>query len=290
MRVLRYFVPVDWAGRTVQEFARKALGLSTGFLTQQKNTLGGILLDGFPARTVDLLHSGQELAFSLPDEDMSYQPEPWLLPVLYEDEDLLVVAKPPGMPIHPSPGHGGDSLLNAIAWHYVHTGQSHLFRSLYRLDRDTTGVVLVGKHRAAVCGIRAEKVYYAVCQGEIQGAGRVDVPIGLAPDSKIQRKCGLGEPAVTHWTSICSQNGHTLVRLRLETGRTHQIRAHMAFLGHPLAGDDLYGGTRFLINRQALHCASVQVFSKAFPELNGRIFHSPWPRDFLSAFPWLPKL
>lgn len=286
MRVLRYEIPSVCEGITVREFARKQAGLSARMLTKQKLLPGGILKNGIPCRTVDLLSAGDILSFPLPEETPEYPETSVPLTVLWETEDYLVVEKPPGMPVHPSPGHDQDSLLNAVAGYYRKTGQRHVFRPLYRLDKDTSGILAIGKHRAAASTAVIEKRYFAVCEGELSGSGTVDIPIGLREGSKIVRVCGSGETAVTHWQAIAGAEGHTLLSLRLETGRTHQIRVHMAHLGFPLAGDDLYGGSRERIGRQALHCGQLSLSSSA---LSVKIeLHSELPADFYTAFPWLP--
>lgn len=213
---------------------------------------------------------------------MCYPPAELPLDIIYEDEDFLIVNKAPGMPVHPSPGHDRDSLLNAVSFYYTSSGQSHRVRPLYRLDKDTSGALAMAKHRIAA-GAVTEKTYLAVCEGELPASGTVDEPIGLKDGSKIVRACGYGQPAVTHFRSLCSEGGHTLIELWLETGRTHQIRAHMAHIGHPLAGDDLYGGGREYIGRQALHCYGLKVECKA-AGMSGT-FLAPVPVDILDAFP-----
>lgn len=233
---------------------------------------------------------GGVLELRLPAEDVFYEAVAGPLSILYEDEDYLIVDKPPGMPIHPSPGHDRDSLLNRVAYYYGKTGQTPAFRPLYRLDRDTSGLVAVGKHRLAVSSAQQEKRYLAVCEGFLSGCGTVDVPIGLEAGSKIKRCCGAegAQPAVTHWRALAQRDGHTLLELRLETGRTHQIRVHMAFLGHPLAGDDLYGGSCTRIARQALHCGRLLLSSRALQV--SRLFSAPFPGDLLQSFPWLSTI
>ena len=285
-RTLAYTVPPEWDGRPVKEFVRRFLGLSSRALVKQKHLTGGLLKNGVPCRSVDLLCQGDVLQLCLPEEREQYEAVEGPLSVLYEDADYLLVDKPPHMPIHPSPGHDRDSLLNRVAFYYRQTGQSPAFRPLYRLDRDTSGIVAVGKHRIAVSAAQVEKIYYAVCQGELFGEGKIDLPIGLEPGSKIRRRCGEdGFPAVTHWRALACQEDCTLVACRLETGRTHQIRVHMAALGHPLAGDDLYGGSRGRISRQALHCGSLSLGCGPLgTALKG---DSPFPADMTGAFPWI---
>lgn len=285
-RTLTYTVPPEWDGRTVKDFARQHLGLSSRAFVKQKYLPGGLVKNGQPCRSVDLLRAGDRLCLTLPEEAETYQAVEGPLSILYEDQDYLAVDKPPAMPVHPSPGHDRDSLLNRVAFHYQLTGQAPAFRPLYRLDKDTSGILLVGKHRAAVSSAQVEKTYYAVCQGELSGDGTVEAPIGLEPGSKIRRCCREdGQPAVTHWQVLASQEGHTLLRLRLETGRTHQIRVHMAHLGHPLAGDDLYGGSRYRLCRQALHCGELSLVCK--PLGAGLRLAAPFPEDMAAAFPWI---
>ena len=175
-----------------------------------------------------------------------------------------MVAKPPGMPVHPSPGHDRDSLLNRVAYYCQEKGQQYAFRPLYRLDRDTSGIVVVGKHRTAVSSAQVKKLYYGIVQGELDCQGTVTHPLPWNQGARSAAAVGKdGQVAVTHWEALASAEGHTLLRFQLETGRTHQIRVHMAYTGHPLAGDDLYGGSRQLLGRQG---PALRV---AFPLLQG---------------------
>lgn len=287
MRVLEYLVPPEWDGRSVRDFVRQKLGFSARMLAKQKRVEGGILKNGAPCRSSGLLRAGDILAFSLPEETKEYPAVPAELSILWETGDFLAVDKPARMPIHPSPGHDRDSLLNAVAYYYRETGQNLLFRPLFRLDKDTSGIVLLAKHRAA-SSAQLEKRYFGVCEGTLSGSGTIDAPIGLREGSKILRECGHGDPAVTHWRALAAEEGHTLLSFRLETGRTHQIRVHMASLGHCLAGDDLYGGSRDKIQRQALHCGWAGVSCPALSA--GRELVSEFPPDFRAAFPWLPEI
>lgn len=283
MRKLEYTIPLDCGGMSIKDFARKRLGFSARFLAEQKRLEDGVLKNGVPCRVTELLSSGDQLVFSLPEERGEYDARPLALNILFENGDFLAVDKPAAMPIHPSPGHDADSLLNAVAHHYKETGQGCLIRPLYRLDKDTSGVVLIGKHRAAVCSSRVEKVYYAVCEGSLSGSGAVNLPIDLEPGSKIRRRCGSGVPALTRWKALASADGYTLLSLTLETGRTHQIRVHLSHIGHPLAGDDLYGGSLRHISRQALHCGSARLICPALSI--DRLFQAPFPEEFQAAFP-----
>ncbi len=281
-----FSVPARCAGWTLRDFVRRELGLSARVLTEQKQVPDGILRNGEPFRANGLLAPGDTVTFQLPSESVQGPAVPLPVSVLWETPDLLAVDKPAGMPIHPSPGHDRDSLLNAVAWYYERTGQSVGFRPLYRLDRDTTGLVVLAKNRLAA-GARLTKTYVALCQGELSGAGVIDVPIGLEPGSRIKRRAGEGQRAVTRWRSLAVGEDCTLLALNLETGRTHQIRVHLASLGHPLLGDDLYGGPTELLSRQALHCWRVRV---ELPLLGvDQTLTAPFPEDLRRVFPTLPE-
>ena len=159
------------------------------------------------------------------------------------------------MPVHESRNHRGDTLSNAVA--DICGGA---FRAIYRLDRDTSGIVLIAKNEFAAAKLagRVRKDYYAVVCGKIEGSGVIDAPIKRERESIIKRCVAPdGESAVTHYTAIKHSEKYTLVKLKLETGRTHQIRVHFAHIGYPLAGDTLYGGSTEEISRQALHCRDI---------------------------------
>lgn len=273
---------------TVQQYARGVLGFSASVFIAQKYLPDGMLLNGSPCRSIDLLSKGDLLEFFLPEESSDYPALEKELLVLWESEDYLVIGKEAGMPVHPSPGHDRDSVLNAAAFHYREHGESCSFRPLYRLDKDTSGILPAGKNRLAVSGAQIEKRYYAVCEGILSGNGTIDLPITLAPGSKIQRRAGEGERAVTHWEALESYDGHTFLRLCLETGRTHQIRVHLSHIGHPLAGDDLYGGSREKLSRQALHCGFLRLCCPALSV--NRSFTLEMSSDIRKAFPWLPAI
>lgn len=285
MRVLRYVIPPEADGMTVKEFARHRLGFSARLLTGQKQAPDGIVKNGVPCRVTELLRPGDALSFTLPEEEGNYPAVPLPLPILWETEDYLAADKPWNMPVHPSPGHDDDSLLNAAAYHCRQMGETGRFRPLYRLDKDTSGVMLLAKNKAAALA-KTEKLYLAVCEGELTGSGTVDLPIGLKEGSRIQRECGHGDDAITHWRAVRSDGDHTALLLSLETGRTHQIRVHMAGVGHPLAGDDLYGGGLDTIKRQALHCFFVRLTCR--PLALTKEITAELPKDMRAAFPWLP--
>lgn len=276
MESISFPVLPEWDGCTVKEVVRRRLGFSAHTLVQLKQLPGGLRKNGSPVRSVDFLSTGDILTLTLPPEQTEVAPVALPLSILYEDAHFLVVDKPPHMPVHPSPGHDADSLCNAVSFYFRQTGQLRKIRPLYRLDRDTSGIVVIAKHLPASSAV-LQKQYYAICQGKLSGSGTIDLPIGLTEESKIRRMCGVGERAVTHWRALQTDGLHTLLELSLETGRTHQIRAHLSHIGHPLAGDDLYGGSQELISRQALYCGKVQL---ACPALGGeKVFEIEMPND-----------
>lgn len=285
---LSFSIPQDCSGMSIKEYARRKLGLSARVLTEQKKEVNGILRNDLPARSVDILEYGDVLTFFLPAEQGAYPAKPLPLAILEETADYLVVNKPWGMPAHPSPGHDCDSLMNAAAYHTLQTDECCRLRPLFRLDKDTSGVVILAKHKFAALAALSCKTYLAVCEGKLSGKGTIDEPICLEPGSKIRRRVGNGSRSVTHWQVLGGTDSHTLVKVFPETGRTHQIRVHFSFLGYPLAGDDLYGGGRDNIERQALHCCAVHLDS---PLLSlQRTFFAPCPVDIETAFPWVPAL
>ena len=257
MRIIEFTITDDSDGRTIRDYLRD-FGVSSALLTKLKKAENGITLNGEFARSIDRLSTGDTLAIRL--ESSGKMPVPLenkdVAPV-YNDEDVIIFNKPSGMPVHESRNHLGDTLAN-IAACYINDSS---FRAVYRLDRDTSGLVVIAKNELAASKLagRVGKDYYAVCQGVFTGSGTVDLPIRRERESIIKR--GVyddGERAVTHWEALKTAGGRTLLKLNLETGRTHQIRVHFAHLGTPLLGDSLYGGDCSEIDRQALHCKTVR--------------------------------
>ncbi len=282
IRTLIFTIPEALDNVDVRTFVRKQLGLSARVLTSLKYE-GKILLNGEEARSVDLLHFGDQLKLTLFDESGDYEPMDIPLEVLYEDEDFLVIHKVSDMPIHPSPGHDRDSVLNAAA-HYFKNCDNFVFRPLYRLDRDTTGVLVLAKNKFAACA-ELTKTYTAVCEGVVPECGRIDTPIGILPGHSIQRGTGFGQSAVTEYQRVATDGHHSLVNFCLLTGRTHQIRVHMSSVGYPIAGDDLYGGHLDIVPKQLLCCSEVHL---KCPVLNfDKTFTTDFPLEVKSLFPAL---
>ena len=269
MEPLRFVVPPQWEGALLKQFLRREAEVTARLLARLKRTEDGIRLNGKPVYVIETIHTGDVVELFPPPGETQAPPENLPFPVVYENERLLAVNKPAGMPVHPSPGHDRDSLLNAFSsWLLRENRPAFAFRPLYRLDKDTTGVLLLAKdgYAAAVFPQNIQKEYWAICEGILKGEGTINLPIGLEPGSRIRRSTGPDAVnpvcAVTHWKALADDGQHTLVSFRLETGRTHQIRVHMASVGHPLAGDDLYGGSREKISSQALCCVSAVIFKR----------------------------
>ncbi len=278
-RIFTYTISKDSSPISVKTFL-KHQGFSGRSLIVLKAQEESVLVNGKPVFINHLMQPGDELVIRLTEEKSSEYVEPVELPldILYEDEDLMVVNKPAGMPIHPSQNNRDNSLANALAWYFAKQNRPFVFRCINRLDRDTSGLTIIAKHVVSagilsamvtakgedgnwgekdihdVKGIRRE--YLAIAKGEVTPAhGIINAPIARKEGSIIERTVDFekGEKAITHYKVLHTKNGHSLISLLLETGRTHQIRVHMKFLGFPLIGDYLYNPDAARMTRQALH-------------------------------------
>lgn len=218
---------------------------------------GGIQVNGV-ARTVRWqLQPGDLLELFYPIERETSNIIPWYFPlhVVYEDEDLLVVRKPSGMPSIPNAHYPNYTLANALMAYYEMQGIDCTVHLVSRLDKDTSGLLLVAKSRRihALLNQNFERRYRLLVSGKMEGQGTIDAPIGRYPSSIKREVMPSGKRAVTHYQVLENREGMSLVEAVLETGRTHQIRVHFAYLGHPLIGDKLYGKAYPGFNGQALH-------------------------------------
>lgn len=216
----------------------------------------GILVNGIPQFTDYILHESDTVTVVFPSKKSeNVLPQDIPLDILYEDEHLLAVNKPAFMPIHPSHGHSFDTLANAVSGYYVNHGIESAVRIYGRLDKDTSGVVLISKNPLAakiMSETETNKYYLAVVDGKISESGVVDAPILDLKEGMRRVVSPQGKHAVTKFEPLEITESFTLLKLKLITGRTHQIRVHMLHIGHPIAGDFLYGGSASL-TRQALH-------------------------------------
>lgn len=220
---------------------------------------GLVTLGGVPVKKNRRTEPGEVYAALLPEPELP-EPEPQDIPldIVYEDADVVVVNKPRGMVVHPAPGHPDGTLVNALLWHCGESlsgvGGERRPGIVHRIDKDTSGLIIAAKNDFAHLALSAQladrslsRVYEAVARGEFrEEAGTVDAPIGRHPTER--KRMAVTErgsrPAVTHWEVIARYRGWTHIRCRLETGRTHQIRVHMAYIGHPLLGDMVYGAKK----------------------------------------------
>ncbi len=261
-RTIEFVIPPEFDGEKLIAFLRGRVGVSVRTLNKLKADPEGLLLNGEHIRTVDPVHTGDVLTVRMPREACGIAPgEHAGLRIVYEDDDVLLIDKPGDLAVHPTHNHQGDTLANQVAGYLAANSKTAVFRAVGRLDKTTSGLVLcaLNKHAAYRLSDAYEKEYLAVAQGALTGSGTVDTPIYRPDPNKTLRAAGdHGDPAVTHWQALASNGSLTLLRLKLETGRTHQIRVHMASIGCPLAGDEMYGGSTDDIRRTALHCETVR--------------------------------
>ncbi len=232
---------------------------------------GKVLVDNAPATPKTKLWGGESVQVETePDpETVSYQPEPVPLDIVYEDDALLVLNKPPGLVVHPAAGNWTGTVLNGLLYAFPQLSSVPRAGIVHRLDKDTSGLMVVAKTLAAQVNLvrqlqarTVKRQYLALVEGILETEDTIEAPIGRHPKERTKMAVvgNGGKPAITHWRAMVQYRAHTLVNCRLETGRTHQIRVHMAHIGHPLAGDPLYGGR----NRGASDAvkAAVQTFAR----------------------------
>lgn len=295
VRYLTLAVPPELAGQEVNTLLRRTLGLSGTVLRRVKWLEDGITLDGVRVNVRVRAGEGQTLAVRLTDPAPSsgVVPAPGPLDIVYEDGDLAVVNKAPGVLVHPGHGHFDDTLGNFLMYHYKQVGDESDFHPVHRLDKGTSGLLVAAKHPHAQEKLKNQlhtgnfrRVYLAVCEGAPpQSHGTVDAPIGPAEGALVRREVRPdGKPARTCYRTVGPCGPRTLVELTLDTGRTHQIRVHMAHLGCPLTGDFLYGREdRGLIARPALHSARLELLH---PVTGERLrFAAPMPADMAALIP-----
>ena len=258
---LAFPVAQSFDGYVLRDFLAK-MGVSAGLVRQVKRA-GGFFADGRPLRTCDRVAAGMTVRFALPPEPpTTVAAEDIPLRIAYESEHAVVLDKPAGMAVHPTLNYAGGTLANAWMGCLAARGETGVFRPVNRIDCCTSGLVLCAKNAfaAPLLAESAQKWYLALVEGAPPAEkGVIDAPIGRAPGSIIQRcVCAGGKPSLTEYEVVRRCGAHTLVRARTVTGRTHQLRVHFAHIGCPLAGDDLYGGSRAHIARHALHCACIR--------------------------------
>lgn len=287
-------VPEETAGERLDKaLSSEYEELSRSFL-QKLIKEGAVYVNGKAVRPSRILAEGDIVGFELPEpETLKIEPQDIPLDVLYEDEDVILINKPRGMVVHPAPGHPDGTLVNALLYHCKGSlsGINGVLRPgiVHRIDRDTTGVIIACKndnaHKSLADQLKVHSItrrYTALVRGGFkEEEGTVDAPIGRSPKDRMKMAVTEdGKRAVTHFRVLERFSGYTLIECRLETGRTHQIRVHMTYLGHPLAGDPVYGTGKdpFACAGQMLH---ARVFGFVHPRTGAYMeFEAPLPADF----------
>ena len=287
-RNIDYIIDEDSAGLRVEQFLRRKR-YSGQNLSEIKRMPKSILVNGVHYYMRQELSTGDHLQVRICETQNSEKIPPTKLPldIIYEDEDLLVLNKPAGMPIHPSLNNYTNSIANALAYYFQSQGKPFIFRCCNRLDRDTSGLTIVSKHLVSGSILsdmtkyrEVHREYLAITRGSVTPSeGTIQAPLGRKEGTIIERTVDWehGEDAVTHYKVVKEANGHSLVSLRLETGRTHQIRIHMKYLGYPLIGDYLYNPDMEYMTRQALHSHHMEFTHPITGEHMS--FTAPLPED-----------
>lgn len=262
-RVLEYEIPSEYDGANITTVLKQHFKISTNLIKDLKKYKEGIQVNGEHKRVVDFVAKGDILKITIRDTaSENIVPTDIPLDIVYEDEDVLVINKLPNMPTHPSMGNYENSLANGVMYYYKSKGEERVFRAVNRLDKDTSGLMAVAKNSYIHARLGEEiqkkelkRKYMCIVCGDVERDGTVDAPIRRADGSVINRIVAPdGQRAVTHYRVVKRYGEYTLLEMELETGRTHQIRVHMAYIGHPLVGDWLYGTEDHNIaKRQMLH-------------------------------------
>ena len=287
-RTLTYEINSEYAGYSIDKYL-KSQGYSSANITAIKKMPNNVVIDGEWVHMNRKLQSGEILTVNISEDNSSEKIPPVKidLDIVYEDEDIIVINKPAGLPIHPSLNHYEDSLANGLAYYYEAQDKPFIFRCANRLDKNTSGLTVIAKHLVSgnilstmVKNREFHREYYAIVRGHLnEPEGTIDAPIGRVDDSIITRQVDFenGERAVTHYKVIDEKKGHSLISIHLETGRTHQIRVHFKYIGHPLIGDHLYNPDFEYMTRQALHSHKISfvhpITKKAME------FTAPLPND-----------
>lgn len=275
MRKLQF--KVESESISVKDYLKKHLNISSRSIILLKNLENGITLNSLKARTIDMMKRGDLLSI-LADDPVFIDESKIPFKILFQDENYIVLDKPPFTTVYKS-GKEEKNVNDILSSVY----ESLTFRPFYRLDKNTSGTLLLAKNGLLMQGTEVNKEYFALCHGKVSEKGIINEPISLEDNSVIKRRCGCGGlSAVTEYERIDFDGENSFVKMILHTGRTHQIRVHFSYLGHPLLGDDLYGGKQELINRQALHCGTCKIENKAL-DFEKKVV-SPFPCDFMSAF------
>ena len=275
IRIIETTIFPSEEGKPLRDIIKGRLKISTSLYASLKQIQNSVTLNGEEAHADKTVIENDILRIKLEDSESSENiyPVKGELDIVYEDEDLLVINKPPFLPCHPSKGHIDDSLANIVAGYYADKGEKFIFRCATRLDRDTSGIVIIAKNRLSHDLITEQmkdgtfsKTYFAEVEGKVSPKqGRIDKNIRRVPGiATIKREvCDDtdGATAVTDYEVVRYSTGKTLLKIKTLTGRTHQIRVHLSSIGHPIVGDWLYGEKNDAHPRQLLHCGEVRMKS-----------------------------
>lgn len=284
-RIFEFTADAEHDGMSINAVLRQYFNMSSSIIKHLKNT-GGISVNGETQRVSYTLSCGEHLRLVL-KEGRSELIEPVKIDfgIVFEDEDIIVINKPPGIATHPSHGHFTDTLANGLMYYFAQKNEEHVFRAVNRLDKDTSGLMCAAKNAYAHSRLCTnlhngfERQYIAIIEGRLDSPITIDAPIARCEEGIIKRCVSAdGKHAVTHCTPIKIYNGYTLAELSLETGRTHQIRVHMSYAGFPLLGDWLYGHeNRSIFPRTALHSSHMAFTHPVTDKLLE--FDAPLPDD-----------
>lgn len=295
-RTIEYIITKEDEGLRIEQFLKRR-GYSSKNLAAIKRMPKSVIVNGEHFYMRQELKEGDRLSIHIVETESSEKVPPTEIPlnIVYEDEDIIVINKPAHMPIHPSLNNYTNSMANALAWYYAQQDKPFVFRCCNRLDRDTSGLTVVAKHLVSgnilsnmVKERKFHRQYLAIVRGHVEPtSGTINAPLGRKEGTIIERTVDWenGETAITHYHVVEEKNGHSLVSLKLETGRTHQIRIHMKHLGFPLIGDYLYNPDMEFIERQALHSHKISFthpmtgkpmeFVAPLPEDMERVLENP---------------
>lgn len=262
-RLISYYIDQKFNNKTVEYFL-KSEGFSTKLITYIKRTEDGLTIKDSQVYTNHVLKEGDTLkVFALEEiESKNIVPKDMKIDIIFEDEDIMIINKEAMVPIHPSQGNFDNSLANAIMYYFQQKGVKFVFRCINRLDKNTTGLLIIAKNMISASILskmmqnrEIYREYRAIVSGIIEENGIINAPIAREADSTITRCIDFnnGDSAITHFQRISYQNHYSYVSISLETGRTHQIRVHMKYIGHNLLGDSLYEGDCSRMGRHALH-------------------------------------
>lgn len=253
-------------GFKLTDYLKQELGLSSRLIRKSLREQR-VLVNSEAKRARYSLVEGDNVEVVLEGEEtQDITPENIPIDIAYEDDDILIVNKPPFMVVHPTRSHQSGTLANAVTYYFRSKGDSSIIRLVNRLDRDTSGLVIIGKSQYAHMAMakkmqsnEVEKSYITVVKGNLSGSGTIDAPIGRPSEESLMR-CVMedGQRSITHYSTLYSGEDMSVVNVVLETGRCHQIRVHMKHIGHTIIGDTLYGSESDIIKRQALHAYKLK--------------------------------